>query len=123
MFAEELVSLNRSSLVAEVVAGCGNPAWSASVGLGLVPFERSDPVNKVTVTLRDDFGWCVSALLYSCIMKVLYSEPRGLVCYEKMTTRTKNTLHVINKRKVAGCVSMALNADTGDTHRPVYCPV
>lgn len=68
MFAEEAASFPRSALVGEVVPGCVNPAWSASEELGLVPFKRSDPVNKVTVTLRDDLGWCVSTLLYNCIL-------------------------------------------------------
>lgn len=52
MFAEEAVSL-----VVGVVPGCVNPALSASAEEpGLVAFKRSDPVNKVTVTLRDDLG-------------------------------------------------------------------
>lgn len=56
MFAEEAVSLTGSPLVVEVVAVCVNLALSASEGLVVVPFTRSDPVSKVTVTLRDDLG-------------------------------------------------------------------
>ena len=61
MFAEEgaagaaAVSLT-AELVGELVSGCVNPARSDSEELAVVPFTGSDPVSKVTVTLRDDLG-------------------------------------------------------------------